>query len=405
MSVLKNRGAGSEPNRDAIVRETARLLASRGYNGTSLRDIADAVGIQQASLYNHYESKQHLVADVMASSMREMIASVATPAADGDTPKEALVRAVRAHVEFQGERSDQALVCREELRSLGAEEATAIVELRAEYEQIFVSLVEAGDAAGELASSEPRMEVKALIEMWSSVAAWYRPDGRMSLSEIGQSYAELALAALGAAEKPAGGDPAASAESRDPATPADQIRAAATRLFAERGYHGASLRDLAEEAQVPSSTIYHYFSNKEEVLFSIMETAMVELLGAVREAYLGAGDPAGQLAAVVVAHVRFHASHREAALVSDAELRSLSGHPRQAIVSMRLEYEALFRSILGAGVTTGVFRIADVDATVFGLIRMCSGIASWYDPAGSVDLDRIAEDYADLSLRMTRAHG
>jgi AcrR family transcriptional regulator len=399
---LRSSGARGEKGstRAAIRRETARLLALRGYNGTSLRDIADAVGVQQASLYNHYPNKQSLVADVMATSMQRMIESVRPIVDAGGEPIEILGQAIRAHVEFQGTFSDWAVVCREELRSLDDAEATLIAALRDEYESIFVGVVERGVAAGDFASADPRAEIKALIDMWNSVSVWYRPDGRMSLAEIGASYAELALAALGAI-KPAIDPVRESLKAlQDAAAPANHIRAAATELIAERGFHGTSLRDLAEAAKVPSSTIYHYFPNKERVLFSILETAMVELLSVIRDAYLGAHDPPAQLTAVVAAHVRFHATRRAAALVSDTEFRSLSGHPRQVILSMRLEYEALFRSILAAGVATGAFRVADIDAAVFGLIRMCSGVASWYEPDGPTDLEAVAAQYADLSLAM-----
>lgn len=71
---------------------------------------------------------------------------------------------------------------------------------------------------------------------------------------------------------------------------------------------------------------------------------------------------------------------------------------------MRLEYESLFRSILVGGMATGVFRAADVDATVLGLIRMCSGVAVWYEPSGPIDLERLAADYSALSLAMLGAH-
>jgi AcrR family transcriptional regulator len=237
------------------------------------------------------------------------------------------------------------------------------------------------------------------MEMWNGVAAWYRPDGRMPLARIGQSYAELTLAALGAGRSESIGWLQPRLSAFPVSSPANRILDAATLLIAQRGYHGVSLRDLARAADVPSSTIYHYFSSKEDVLYSIMKSTMVELLDVVRQAYLTASDPVGQLEAVVVAHVRFHATHRDAAFVSDAEVRSLTGHAREVILTMRLEYEALFRSILAAGITAGVFRISDIGTVVFGLIRMCSSVASWCD-ARSDDLDHLAAHYAELSLAM-----
>ncbi|MGH2937202.1 MAG: TetR/AcrR family transcriptional regulator, partial [Solirubrobacterales bacterium] len=179
---------------------------------------------------------------------------------------------------------------------------------------------------------------------------------------------------------------------------AARIVEAATDLFAERGYYGTSMRELAEIAGTRASTIYHYFPTKADVLGAVMRRTMTTLIAEVQGAGAAHTDPPARLAAMVRAHVEFNAANQAAAFVAGAEVRSLTGAHREAVLRLRSEYEEMFASVLRTGIAGGEFELEDVETVTFGLIRMCSGVAAWYSEDGPQAIETIADQYVDLAL-------
>jgi AcrR family transcriptional regulator len=179
-----------------------------------------------------------------------------------------------------------------------------------------------------------------------------------------------------------------------------RVRQSALRLFATRGYEATGIRDVARDAGLSLSTIYHYVDSKEDLLLAIATTAMSDLRAAAEEALAGATTPRERLTALVKAHVTIHGSQRLEALVSDTELRALSEPERKGAVKLRDSYEAIWQVVLDEGVASGDFHVADTHVVRLGLLQMCTGVAYWYSPAGDRSLDYIAQTFADLALAM-----
>jgi AcrR family transcriptional regulator len=191
--------------------------------------------------------------------------------------------------------------------------------------------------------------------------------------------------------------PAAKADSGDTET---RIRRSALSLFATRGYEATGIRDVARDAGLSLSTIYHYVDSKEDLLLAIATAAMEDLRAAAEEALAGKTSPPERLAALVEAHVGIHGNQRLEALVSDTELRALSEPERKGAVKLRDRYESLWQGILDEGVASGDFVAEDTRLVRLGLLQMCTGVAYWYSPAGDRSLDHIAKTFADLALAM-----
>ncbi|MGH2939349.1 MAG: TetR/AcrR family transcriptional regulator, partial [Solirubrobacterales bacterium] len=192
MALLENETS----TRDAALAAAAKLLAERGASGCAMRDVAEAVGIQQASLYHHFADKQALLSEVMLTALEQLTSEV-LPIVESDRPPGVVLpAAIAAHVRFEGEHAEQARVCRAELRTLDPATAERVIALRDRYEDLFVAVIDRGAAAGEFEVDDSRLAVRAFLAMWSGVSIWYRPDGRLSLEQIGLIYGRLALAAL-----------------------------------------------------------------------------------------------------------------------------------------------------------------------------------------------------------------
>lgn len=180
----------------------------------------------------------------------------------------------------------------------------------------------------------------------------------------------------------------------------ERVRDAAVRLFAERGFHGTGIRDLAQAAGLSSATLYHYMGTKEDLLVEIMRTSLTAL---ITEAEQIGGDPRERLVALVKMHVRAHAEKPRETTVVDGEMRSLTGERRDEIVALRDRYERFWQDAIDAGIEARQLDIAEPSIARLALLEMCSGVSRWYSPAGPVDLSDLTIHYASMALGMLGA--
>ena len=183
----------------------------------------------------------------------------------------------------------------------------------------------------------------------------------------------------------------------------ERIRAAALRLFAQKGFQATSTRELAAEAGLTVAGLYYYVGTKEALLLDITRDANEALLHSARR--IGASDeaPERKLALLVQLHLWFHGEHALESRVINTELRSLSGEALQRALELRDGYEAVWRAILAQGNDAGVFEVQDVKLGAMALIEMGRGISHWYRPEGALTLQEICSMHADWALGMVRA--
>ncbi|MBL6751560.1 MAG: TetR family transcriptional regulator [Nevskia sp.] len=179
------------------------------------------------------------------------------------------------------------------------------------------------------------------------------------------------------------------------------FRRVALELFAERGFHGSSLRDIAARAGTNVSHLYYYFPSKAHLLRSIMLSIVDSLLEALRKASAEAGDdPVARFQALVRCMVLFHAERQQEAFVGRSELRSLGDEARREVIVVFDEITRLFKDTLDAGLRSGAFRCAYPAEAIFSVLAMSSAVATWYRKGGVNSPTTIAERYARLALEM-----
>lgn len=193
------------------------------------------------------------------------------------------------------------------------------------------------------------------------------------------------------------------------AKPADEttrqrVLRSAVRLFAERGFHGTGIRDLAAAAELTTSTLYHYMTNKDDLLVEIMLGTITPLRDAAAAIRAQIADPATALCAIVEHHVWAHASDRLATLVTDTELRALGGERRSAVLAVRDDYEAQWRAAVNAGARAQVFVAPYPELSTRALLQMATGVSHWFSPKGQMKLGELCRTYADNALGLLRAH-
>ncbi|WP_048649170.1 TetR/AcrR family transcriptional regulator [Nitratireductor soli] len=182
------------------------------------------------------------------------------------------------------------------------------------------------------------------------------------------------------------------------------IREAAVSLIARLGFEAMSMRQLAAEVGVQPAALYRYFPTKEELLYSLMCTHMDGLIASWGEARPAEGSenrsPAGQLAAFVENHIRFHLARRASTHVNNLELRSLSDARLAHVLALRADYEGALRGILRDGAEAGVFTVEDVALTAMAIIQMITGVIVWFRPDERLSEDQVAATYHTMTMRL-----
>jgi AcrR family transcriptional regulator len=195
-----------------------------------------------------------------------------------------------------------------------------------------------------------------------------------------------------------GGVAGASALAGDQAS-AQLIRAAAIGVFVEHGYHGTSVREIAQAAGISVAGLYHHFRSKLDILIGLMDVVMDDLFTATSEAVAKAGDdPADQLRAAVTAHVRFHTERREESFIGNTELRSLDRLHRARMIEKRDRQQRLFDRAVVRGRDLGVFRTVYPLEASRAIVTMSTTVATWYRKEGSLSPQDIAARYGELAL-------
>ncbi|CAM3143534.1 TetR/AcrR family transcriptional regulator [Prescottella defluvii] len=170
--------------------------------------------------------------------------------------------------------------------------------------------------------------------------------------------------------------------------------AAALEVFAERGYEGASIREIAARAGLSVPGLYHHYPSKQSMLVALTQVIMADLLDRSRRALAEAGpSPREQFDAVVESLLRFHMVRWAQAFVASTEMRSMEPEGRAEYVAMRDEQQRMLDAIVLAGVQAGDFRTPYPGDASRAVATLCIAVAGWYRPDGPLSPDELVERY------------
>lgn len=187
----------TSPRRAELVRVAARLFSQRGYNGTSMQHLADALGLQRGSLYAHIGSKEELLFDVVEEGAQRFLDRGEHARAQDASAAVRLRVLLVGHVETAIEHLDAATVFLNEWRYLGADLRAVIQTKRDRYEEIVRAMVQDGIESGEFRSdADVRFAARLVLSAGNWTYAWYRPGGELGPTEIGDRFAELLVRGL-----------------------------------------------------------------------------------------------------------------------------------------------------------------------------------------------------------------
>ncbi|MFC9841356.1 TetR/AcrR family transcriptional regulator [Rhodococcus sp. NPDC127530] len=177
-----------------------------------------------------------------------------------------------------------------------------------------------------------------------------------------------------------------------------KVLAAALAAFVEKGYDGASIREIASRAGLSVPGLYHHYPSKQALLVGLTNAVMRELLDRSHAAVAEAGPTPGErFDAVVESLLRFHMYRREQAFVASRETRSMEPESRKAYIALRDEQQEMLDDIVREGVAAGLFRTPFPEDASRAVVTMCVAVSTWYREDGPLSPDELVERYLAIA--------
>ncbi len=173
-----------------------------------------------------------------------------------------------------------------------------------------------------------------------------------------------------------------------------EILHAALRAFREKGYYATTLDDIAKRLDIRKTALYHYFPDKEAILYQCHRESLAEVDRFVKDARRRFTTADEQLRYIIQEHVRVMTETLEGSPLA-FEVTALSDERQQEIIRARDRYERGLRKIIEHGIRDGEFRSVNSKIAVFAILGAINWIARWYQPEGSIRTAELGSEFAD----------
>ncbi|MCA1840666.1 MAG: TetR/AcrR family transcriptional regulator [Actinomycetota bacterium] len=182
------------PRREQILKLAAHLFSEKGYNGTSMQDLADGLGILRGSIYAHIDSKEDLLFEIVDRGADRFITRITEVASSQGDPAEKLRAALLAHITTVAEHLDASTVFLNDWRLLSPDKKRKINNKRRRYENVVESLICEGIASGAFAPDlDARFATLTFLSTVNWLYQWYDPDGQLTAQQVANRFAEILI--------------------------------------------------------------------------------------------------------------------------------------------------------------------------------------------------------------------
>jgi AcrR family transcriptional regulator len=183
----------------------------------------------------------------------------------------------------------------------------------------------------------------------------------------------------------------------------------ATEVFAEKGYEGASMRDLSRLSGISLAGLYYYFESKEKLLYFIQQHTFATIMERLRERLATSSDPEERLRIFVHNHVDYSIAKQKAMKVLSHEDDVLKNGYGAELAAVKREYYRICVGLVddlakaeglnSVGATGGI----DTRTAVMGLFGMMNWLYTWYKPRFDPDTDVLAREFGDIFISGIRS--
>ena len=176
------------------------------------------------------------------------------------------------------------------------------------------------------------------------------------------------------------------------------VVAAAGRLFAERGYHGTSMRDLGRELGLLGSSLYAHVDSKQDLLVEVVEEGAGLFQDSAQRALTVGGSGSDRLRALIAGHVDVVLDNQDVVRTFLNEARMLDETHRARVLAARDAYERAFRTVISDGVGDGSIREVNPKIASIFILSILNAVERWYRADGELDRDALADAIVSFAL-------
>jgi AcrR family transcriptional regulator len=185
---------------------------------------------------------------------------------------------------------------------------------------------------------------------------------------------------------------------RDPEAKLDHILRHAARVFAERGFEGASIRDISRETGVSLSGLYYYFDSKQNLLYLIQNSTFNSVLDSAGVRLKGIRQSVARLRALVQNHVEYFLSHPNEMKVLSHEDEALEEPYREKIAAIKRRYYGLVREVFDSVATEGLAGGINPRLAVLSLFGMMNWVYKWHNAKVDPGADELTDAIVGIFL-------
>lgn len=187
---------GISERKQQVISTSERLFSQKGYLATSVRDLAQELNMEAASLYSHVKSKEDLLWNIASRCADEFFSAVEPISKEEVLIQEKLTRMIVAHIEVIARNLNASSVFFREWRHLSEPRKSQYSERQSEYELIFRKVVRQGIEENLFKHYDAGFSTRTILSAINWTHTWYRPDGDLSPREIGEQLSEFLLNGL-----------------------------------------------------------------------------------------------------------------------------------------------------------------------------------------------------------------
>jgi AcrR family transcriptional regulator len=209
-AAVKRKRLPRDMRRAEILEVAVEVFYEKGYEASSLQDIADRMGVKKASLYYYFASKEALLHAVLAKIIRRGMENAVRIRARGDDPLTCLWRLVSSHIAELCTNLTGTAVFLHERKKIPLEQRREVLNEDYAYQAAFIETIAEGKAAGQIrADVDPKLAALSVLGSMNWTYTWFRPDGDLLPALIGEQFATMTInslasdAALGSWRPPA----------------------------------------------------------------------------------------------------------------------------------------------------------------------------------------------------------
>lgn len=178
----------------------------------------------------------------------------------------------------------------------------------------------------------------------------------------------------------------------------DEILSAAAQVFSQKGFHAASMQDIAEAVNLQKGSLYHHVTSKQEILAILLDQALDLLIERLERVIAQSLPIDAKLRLAIADYLTTILDRKELSAVLLLEHRSLDPDLAARHTLRRDRFEGLWRALVRQGKEEGVFTCPDPSMAVMAIMGAINWTITWYSPSGPLTPAQIAEQFADLIL-------